>query len=472
MSQLSNAPKRIGVISLVMITVGSVDSIRNLPASAMLGAHLIFFYVISALLFFIPSALIAAELSSSSTQRAGIFDWVSDAFGPLPGLLAVWFQWTENLFWYPLILSLIVKSLLTYFFPASAHDGLSDRIFVSAMIIVLFWCITLINLRGVQSSARFATMCAILGLILPFIFIIGMGVLWWIYSPVPMLSIHLTNLVPGWHDAGWSSLTVIMLSLMGIEIATVHSSNVDNPNRAYPLALLISSVVLLLTLIGGSLALANVLPAGQHDPFTSITIFFNRVCGFFHITFLVPVLILAVVLGLIGSVNNWVIAPTRGLCYAASQGCLPNVFMTKNKHDAPQFMLLLQGAMVTVIACTFVLFPHLVTSFNLLTAIASQQYACMYILMFAAAVKQRLNDASDGQGRFRMPGGNAVLFLLASLGILSMISVLVVGLLPANVGSSSSVVLHESFLLGGMLFFLLLALALYRWAARQSQKMS
>ena len=260
---------------------------------------------------------------------------------------------------------------------------------------------------------------------------------------------------------------------MGIEIATVHSSNVDNPNRAYPLALLISSVVLLLTLIGGSLALANVLAAGQHDPFTSITIFFNRVCGFFHITFLVPVLILAVVLGLIGSVNNWVIAPTRGLCYAASQGCLPNVFMTKNKHDAPQFMLLLQGAMVTVIACTFVLFPHLVTSFNLLTAIASQQYACMYILMFAAAVKQRLSSASRDQGqRFRIPGGNTVLFLLASLGILSMISVLVVGLLPANGGSSSSVVLHESFLLGGMLFFLLLALALYRWAARQSQKTS
>ena len=100
MSQLSKAAKRIGVISLVMITVGSVDSIRNLPASAMLGAHLIFFYVISALLFFIPSALVAAELSSSSTQRAGIYDWVSNAFGPLPGLFAVWFQWTENLFWY------------------------------------------------------------------------------------------------------------------------------------------------------------------------------------------------------------------------------------------------------------------------------------------------------------------------------------------------------------------------------------
>ena len=56
------------------------------------------------------------------------------------------------------------------------------------------------------------------------------------------------------------------------------------------------------------------------------------------------------------------------------------------------------GAMVTVIACTFVLFPHLVTS-RLVTATASQQYACMYILSFAAAVKQRLSSASRDQGQ-------------------------------------------------------------------------
>jgi glutamate:GABA antiporter len=466
MSGSSDSVKRIGVLSLVMITVGSVDSIRNLPASALLGSHLIFFYLISALLFFIPSALVAAELSSSSTQRAGIYDWVSNAFGSLCGLFAVWFQWTENLFWYPLILSLIVKSVLSYFLPGLGHEQLSGRLFVAVMIILLFWCITLINLRGVQSSARFATICAILGLIIPFIFIMTMGVLWWVNSPASSFSLNFNNLVPSLNDPGWSQLTVIMLSLMGIEIATVHSSNVDKPDRAYPWALFISSVLLLFTLIGGSLALAVVLPPGQSNPFTAITFFFNRVCGHFHLDFLVPFLIIAVVIGLIGSVNNWVIAPTRGLCYAASQGCLPKVFMSKNKHDAPRFMLLLQGVMVSLISLTFVIFPHLVTSFNLLTAIASQQYACMYILMFATAVKQRYGGVS-GQTGFKVPGGNWVLLCLASLGMLSMFAVLVVGLLPSAHQSSESLLVHEVFLIGGMLFFLLLALFLYRLAKRQ-----
>ena len=55
MADKSSSKNKLGVISLVMITVGSVDSIRNLPASAQLGSHLIFFYLLGAFLFFIPS---------------------------------------------------------------------------------------------------------------------------------------------------------------------------------------------------------------------------------------------------------------------------------------------------------------------------------------------------------------------------------------------------------------------------------
>ena len=59
-----------------MITVGSVDSIRNLPATALFGSSLIFFFLFAALFFLIPSALVSAELSSAWPEQGGIYIWV------------------------------------------------------------------------------------------------------------------------------------------------------------------------------------------------------------------------------------------------------------------------------------------------------------------------------------------------------------------------------------------------------------
>lgn len=68
-----------------MITVGSVDSIRNLPATALFGSQLIFYFVLGALFFLIPTALVSAELASGWAKQGGIYIWVKEAFGKKSG---------------------------------------------------------------------------------------------------------------------------------------------------------------------------------------------------------------------------------------------------------------------------------------------------------------------------------------------------------------------------------------------------
>lgn len=53
--------KPLGVFSLAMMNVIAVDSLRSLPIAAQFGYALIFFYLVAALLFFIPTALVTAE---------------------------------------------------------------------------------------------------------------------------------------------------------------------------------------------------------------------------------------------------------------------------------------------------------------------------------------------------------------------------------------------------------------------------
>ncbi len=61
--------------ALVLLIVGAIDSIRNLPATALFGSSLIFFFLFSAVIFLVPAALVSAELSSLDTEKGGIYHW-------------------------------------------------------------------------------------------------------------------------------------------------------------------------------------------------------------------------------------------------------------------------------------------------------------------------------------------------------------------------------------------------------------
>ena len=112
MKNRSSNKKSIGVSSLTMLIAVSVDSVRNLPANALSGSALFFFFFLAVIFFLIPSTLISAELSSSVKNQSGVYTWVKEAFGKEIGFVCVWFQWVENIIFFPTILSFIAATIL------------------------------------------------------------------------------------------------------------------------------------------------------------------------------------------------------------------------------------------------------------------------------------------------------------------------------------------------------------------------
>ena len=49
--------------------------------SAKLGLPLVAYYLVAAIAFFIPVALVAAELATAYPNTGGIYVWVREAFG-------------------------------------------------------------------------------------------------------------------------------------------------------------------------------------------------------------------------------------------------------------------------------------------------------------------------------------------------------------------------------------------------------
>lgn len=448
---MSSKKHALTVFSLTMITVGSVDSIRNLPATALFGSQLISFFILGALFFLIPTALVSAELASGWAKQGGIYIWVKEAFGKKAGFLAIWLQWIENVIWYPTILSFVAGTIGYLISPSMA----SNPYFLWLVIVCSFWGATLVNLKGMSSSALFSNICALSGLLLPMGLIIGLGAIWILQGNPLQVQFDAQSITPHWQEKSlWVSLTAIMMSFCGIEIATVHANDVENPQHAFPRALIYSVLIILSTLILGSLSIAVVLPQENINLVAGIMQAFDAFFSQYHLIWFMPIVALMLVMGGLGGVSNWIIAPTTGLLVAAKDGNLPQLFQRENKHGAPVVMLVSQAVIVTLLSTLFLFMPSVNGSYWLLTALAAQLYMLMYLLMFLAAIKLRIS-APDHPRTFRIPGGNLGLFAVAGIGMIGVITTLIVSFMPPqgiNVGSISR---YELTLITGLILMCL-----------------
>lgn len=453
----------LSVFSLVMITAGSVDNIRNLPATALFGTSLIFFFVIGALFFLIPCAMVSGELSAAWPKQGGIYIWIKEAFGTQWGFAAIWLQWIENVVWYPTILSFVGGTIGYLISPALVNN----KAFLTTVILCAFWGTTLINLLGMKSSAWFSNFCGLFGLLLPMGMVMLLGVIWLMTGRPTQISFAPHDLLPNFKDPTlWVSLTGIMMSFCGIEIATVHARDVKNPQRSFPKVLLIATLIILGTLMIGSLAIAMVVPNNQISlvagNMQAFSVFFTA----YHMTWILPLVAVFLVIAGLGSVSNWIIAPTKGLLVAAQDGNLPKVFQQENRFGSPTWILIYQAIIVSVLTVVFLLLPSVNASYWLLTALASQLYMFMYILMFLAGIYLRYKHPKQ-QRPYQIPGGKAGMWFVSGAGILGSVVTVIVGFFPPSGVEIGSIWRYETLLIVGLIVMCLPPFVAYRFRKRQ-----
>lgn len=418
---------KISVLALVLLITGAIDSIRNLPGTALFGSTLIFFFIFSAIVFLIPVALVAAELSSAwSEEEGGIYSWVTHAFGEGIAFLTIWLQWINTLVWYPTILSFIAGTVAYLINP----DLAQNKYYLIAVIIVTFWSLTLIGLSGLKASARFAGFCAIAGMIIPMCFIIFLALIWLIQGNPIAIDLSPAHLIPQWQDTqSWVSLTAIMTSFLGMELAAVHVRDVKDPQANFPKAMFFSVLLILFTMILGSLAIAFVLPKEEISLVDGVMRAFDNFLKAYHLSWVLPILVVQLLIGSLGSMINWIISPAKGLLMAAKHDFLPKSLCTLNKHGVASRILILQAVIVTLLCSGFLLFPNVNAIYWLFTDLSTELYILMYVLMFIAA--WRIKGKFPTLKRpFAIPGGKVGYYLVCILGLFGCAITLVVGFIP------------------------------------------
>ena len=140
----------LGAGSIALISLAAVLTLRGFPSVAEYGWSSIAFYLMGTLFFFLPLALVAAELATGWPRAGGLYAWVKQAFGDRSGFLAVWFEWVENIVWFPTVLSFVAATLAYVIDPSLA----SDKLYLVIAMLTIFWGLTLANFFGMKWTAR------------------------------------------------------------------------------------------------------------------------------------------------------------------------------------------------------------------------------------------------------------------------------------------------------------------------------
>ncbi len=439
----------LSVTSLAMINIAAASSIRNWPIAAEYGFSSLFFLLIAALCFFIPVALVSAELATAWPKAGGLYAWVKEAFGHKVGFLAIWLQWANNLAFYPLMLSFIAGTLAYTFAPE-----LANNIFYTVpVILIVFWGMTLLNLRGMQISSHITNLGVWLGTFIPAGVIIFLGINWWMRGLPLQIDVSSTSFFPPLNDLKHLVFfTGILFSLAGLEMSAVHALDVEKPQRDYPRAILISVVVILTLYTLGVLALASVVPQQEISLVTGPIQAFAAFMLHYGWGWMVPVLALLMVIGVVGSLSTWIAGPCRGLLAVAQDGDLPAIFRKTNKANMPSTLLIAQALITSLLSLFFLFMPSINSAFWLLTALAAQIYLVGYVLLFAAGLYLRWKHPHTHRP-YKVPGGKWAMTLLCCVGGFTSLVAIAISFLPPQQLLFGSPARYATLLAVGLLFF-------------------
>ena len=225
-------PTYITWLTLAFMTTSSVASLRSAPTMAVYGLACVFLYVVPAIVFLLPQALVAAELASG--WSGGVFRWVSEGLSAKWGLLAVWCQFAMTIFYYPTLLAFVASTLAYIIDPNLASNG----VYTGVVILVVFWAGVFVSAHGGTGGiAKLASSGLLVGTLIPGAVLVILGIVYLLQGNPSAAPMNADHLFIQW--TGIASLVLIVnnfLSYSGMEMNAVHVSSLRNPGSEFPTA--------------------------------------------------------------------------------------------------------------------------------------------------------------------------------------------------------------------------------------------
>lgn len=458
----------ISVLALTMMNVSMVAGLANDVQQSFYGLASVTYFAIGAICFFIPTALVAAELASGWSNRGGIFRWVGKGLGKGWGLTCLFILWFQTMLNFGMGMPSFTATIMFYTpnYDAAVKFAQNPQheLLIMTGWIILYWVLAYLATKGVKTFSNLAKYGVIIGSLIPLAVMVILAIVWVAQGHTPAIPMTPKDLIPRWNGMSTLALAAgVFFSYTGIDMNAAHIKQLKHPEKDFTKAMFISIILAFLIFVVGTVIIAMIIPEKQINVLYTLYSVFRILGSTIGMPWLYMVLVWALLCNTIAMVVTNMAGPSFMLGQAGGSGFLPHWLQEKNKHNMPAHLMYTQIAGMTIIAYLVKLIPNVEGFVILLTQTITVLYMIYYILMFTAFLRLRY-DQPNRPRSFKVPGGMFGAWIVAGIGLISSVFAIVLAIYPpAQVKSEvGSPAIYISVIVILVAIILAICLALYQ----------
>lgn len=451
---MSSKEKIMGLKDVILLNIVAVFGVAFFTSAAKMGPSQIVLWLLAALLFFIPEGLVVAELSTAWPIEGGLGAWCTEAFGKKTGFLISWVYFINNVIYFPALL----MSTSVFFAYGVNNSALSDsKVYICIFSIVFIWLLTFANIKGFDISKKINNFSSAFAFGITGLLVVL--ALYWVFGLKQPIQTHYTlkSMVPKFSDLGsLVFFSTMIFALSGLELPPTLIGKIKDPEKNFPKAILVASIVLPVLFILGTTALTMIMTPNKIGLTNGMINAIETVCNAGGIHWFVIIIALAILMFRVGSVNAWLLSPMV-MFIESSKDILPEWFTkTDEKRNTPKNALILQATIVSVLTLMAYSMPTAESAYWLMAAMATILYFIPFMAMFAAFIVLR-KKYPNAPRRYKVPGG----LTIPIVGFLVVLISTLLACLPPTGVNVGEIIKYEIKLLGGAVVFFLIGYIFY-----------
>ncbi|MGA2811025.1 MAG: APC family permease [Candidatus Acidiferrum sp.] len=260
---ISQLRREMGFWDVLLFNIATVLGPRWIAAAAHNGTSSISLWVLAAVLFFVPSAMVINELSSRFPSEGGLYVWSKEAFGDFHGFIAGWSYWIYTIFYFPGLL-LASAAMSGYTVGAGGASLAQNRTFLLIGSMILLLIAVGLNIIGLNIG-KWLQNAGGVSTYLPLLILTGIGAVLWLHHG-SVTAFTWSNIRPQWSWDTVNFWSQIAFAFTGLELVSAMSQEIRDPRKTLPRAVLGAGALITVIYILGTFAVLSMIPAGDVDP--------------------------------------------------------------------------------------------------------------------------------------------------------------------------------------------------------------
>ena len=466
-SPKSQLRREMGFWDVLLFNIAAVLGPRWIATAAHNGTSSISLWILAALLFFLPTALIIIELSTRYPAEGGLYVWSKEAFGDFHGFVAGWAYWIYTFFYFPGLLSASVA--MAVFIGGPKYGWLADsKAYTLATSLGMLAVAVILNVIGLNIG-KWLQNAGGIGTYIPLLMLLGLGGYFALHhSSVTQFS--LKSALPHWDLDTVSFWSTIAFAFTGMELVCAMSEEVREPRKTFPRAIYASAALIAVIYVVATVAVLVLLPADVVNERNGV---FQSMSGrsmALGIAWFGVLAALLVTVGNAGGVGATVAGVARIPFVAGIDRYLPAFFgKIHPRWRTPWISILVQAGISGLILVLTQYFTALQNGYRFLVDMAVILYFIPFLYMYAAVIKLAYRpDRESSTQAVLIPGGRAGVWIAGVLGfIVTLGSMLLSAIPPETAKTMRSKVLFDVNIVVWTAVMIGIGLVLYWMGARK-----